>query len=109
MLRIRAACVSLKKSASPSGRGSAWLERLVRDQEVGGSNPLAPTKPFNITELRRLRAFNRPFAFVPILVPSLPHFGHARRSRELDRKQVLGGFRRQFSPGVCMSRRLAGS
>ena len=25
-----------------SGRGSAWLERLVRDQEVGGSNPLAP-------------------------------------------------------------------
>lgn len=26
-----------------SGRGSARLERLVRDQEVGGSNPLAPT------------------------------------------------------------------
>ena len=26
-----------------SGRGSAWLERLVRDQEAGGSNPLAPT------------------------------------------------------------------
>jgi hypothetical protein len=31
----------------PSGRGSAWLERLVRDQEVGGSNPLAPTILFN--------------------------------------------------------------
>src|SRR6185312_14481794 len=31
-------------AVSPSGRGSAWLERLVRDQEVGGSNPLAPTK-----------------------------------------------------------------
>ena len=30
-------------AVSPSGRGSAWLERLVRDQEVGGSNPLAPT------------------------------------------------------------------
>src|ERR1041385_4897255 len=30
-----------------SGRGSAWLERLVRDQEVGGSNPLAPTNSFN--------------------------------------------------------------
>ena len=29
-----------------SGRGSAWLERLVRDQEVGGSNPLAPTNLF---------------------------------------------------------------
>ncbi len=30
-----------------SGRGSAWLERLVRDQEVGGSNPLAPTNLSN--------------------------------------------------------------
>ena len=30
-----------------SGRGSAWLERLVRDQEAGGSNPLAPTNSFN--------------------------------------------------------------
>ena len=27
-----------------SGRGSVWLERCVRDAEVGGSNPLAPTK-----------------------------------------------------------------
>ena len=27
-----------------SGRGSAWLERVVRDHEVGGSNPLAPTR-----------------------------------------------------------------
>ena len=26
-----------------SGRSAAWLARLVRDQEVGGSNPLAPT------------------------------------------------------------------
>jgi hypothetical protein len=31
-----------------TGRGSARLERLVRDQEVGGSNPPAPTlKPAN--------------------------------------------------------------
>jgi hypothetical protein len=30
------ACVS-------SGRSAAWLARLVRDQEAGGSNPLAPT------------------------------------------------------------------
>ena len=29
--------------AVSSGRGSAWLERLVRDQEVPGSNPGAPT------------------------------------------------------------------
>src|SRR6266850_7301945 len=29
-----------------SGRGSAWLEHLVRDQGVGGSNPLAPINRF---------------------------------------------------------------
>ena len=31
-----------------SGRGSVWLERTVRDREVGGSNPLAPTTTLNI-------------------------------------------------------------
>ena len=30
-----------------SGRSAAWLARLVRDQEAGGSNPLAPTISFN--------------------------------------------------------------
>jgi hypothetical protein len=30
-----------------SGRSAAWLARLVRDQEVEGSNPFAPTIPFN--------------------------------------------------------------
>ena len=28
---------------SLSGRSAAWLARLVRDQEVEGSNPFAPT------------------------------------------------------------------
>jgi hypothetical protein len=37
----------LRGESMTSGRGSAWLERLVRDQEVGGSNPLAPTNSFN--------------------------------------------------------------
>ena len=31
-------------NAHCSGCGSARLERLVRDQEVGGSNPLTPTQ-----------------------------------------------------------------
>ena len=33
----------------PSGRSAAWLARLVRDQEAGGSNPLAPTILFILT------------------------------------------------------------
>ena len=36
-------------------RVGAWLslvERLVRDQEAGGSNPLAPTNPLPISALR---------------------------------------------------------
>ena len=44
-------CVSSQDAMNPpipqkthtSGCGSAWLERLVRDQEVAGSNPVTPT------------------------------------------------------------------
>ena len=31
-----------------SGRSAAWLARLVRDQEVEGSNPFAPTTPLKV-------------------------------------------------------------
>jgi hypothetical protein len=31
-------------SAHTSGRGAAWLARLLWEQEVGGSNPPAPTR-----------------------------------------------------------------
>ena len=34
-------------SGNRSGRSAAWLARLVRDQEVDGSNPFAPTILFN--------------------------------------------------------------
>src|SRR4029077_18316606 len=47
----RICCVKLVLDASQrlcgeaclSGRSAAWLARLVRDQEVDGSNPFAPT------------------------------------------------------------------
>src|SRR5690242_5533908 len=35
--------LSWRSGACLSGRSAAWLARLVRDQEAGGSNPLAPT------------------------------------------------------------------
>src|SRR5580700_11613304 len=42
----RSTCSSLVKR-NRSGRSAAWLARLVRDQEVDGSNPFAPTILFN--------------------------------------------------------------
>ena len=33
----------LSLHAGRAGCSSAWLERLVRDQEVAGSNPVTPT------------------------------------------------------------------
>ena len=30
-----------------TGRGAAWIARLLGVQEVGGSNPLAPTENLN--------------------------------------------------------------
>ena len=48
---VRACLLGVQQiTLEASGRGSAWLERLVRDQEVGGSNPLAPTNSFNSLE-----------------------------------------------------------
>src|SRR5216684_9028923 len=38
--------------ASLSGRSAAWLARLVRDQEVDGSNPFAPTISFGTNNLQ---------------------------------------------------------
>ena len=46
-LALRKGHQKLKKDAErfswPTGCGSAWLERLIWDQEVAGSNPVTPT------------------------------------------------------------------
>ena len=42
-LRARCREERIRISSASAGRGAARLARLVRDQEVGGSNPLAPT------------------------------------------------------------------
>src|SRR5438105_1573091 len=39
-------------SCTKTGCSSAWLERLVRDQEVAGSNPVTPTR---LTTTRALK------------------------------------------------------
>ena len=41
--RCRIVAVELGRTAPLAGCSSAWLERLVRDQEVEGSNPFSPT------------------------------------------------------------------
>ena len=41
--RIRRTLKEKDIENNPSGCGSAWLERLVWDQEVAGSNPVTPT------------------------------------------------------------------
>ena len=36
-------CYELQNHITLTGCGSAWLERLIWDQEVAGSNPVTPT------------------------------------------------------------------
>src|SRR5882762_6312238 len=67
-----------------SGRSAARLARLVRDQEVGGSNPLAPTENQMLDGLRVSSiSFREP------LVDSLPLIAVTRargRSKTSDRR-----------------------
>ena len=45
-------------SPHEAGRSSAWLERLVRDQEAAGSNPVAPIASDDDTSCRMLTFAN---------------------------------------------------
>ena len=39
---IECSCYELQNHITLTGCGSAWLERLIWDQEVAGSNPVTP-------------------------------------------------------------------
>ena len=39
---IKYFCYELQNHITLTGCGSAWLERLIWDQEVAGSNPVTP-------------------------------------------------------------------
>ena len=57
-----------------SGRSAAWLARLVRDQEVEGSNPFAPTTPkFTNYELLTYTIVSGRRRFKPLIGPT-PQF-----------------------------------
>jgi hypothetical protein len=53
----RSTCSSLVKR-NRSGRSAAWLARLVRDQEVDGSNPFAPTTPKSLPYMALGNSYN---------------------------------------------------
>lgn len=44
-------CVAEIRDNAASGCGSAWLEHLVWDQGVAGSNPVTPTKNEPVTKV----------------------------------------------------------
>jgi hypothetical protein len=43
MLRMRCAKAKIDIYAGHTGRGAAWLARVLWEHEAGGSNPPAPT------------------------------------------------------------------
>jgi hypothetical protein len=56
-----------------SGRSAAWLARLVRDQEVGGSNPLAPTNLFKNLSLSLTVSSTAIVAVFVVTQKPIPH------------------------------------
>ena len=48
--------ITLAIDCKDSGRGAAWLARLLGVQEVPGSNPGGPTKPLSSISCRKIAA-----------------------------------------------------
>ncbi len=82
--------------SNETGRSSAWLERTVRDREVAGSNPVAPTpldgKPFDeiaVTQRELLRFTatpkNKTLEIFGEKQPEIAPGVHARAIREMGR------------------------
>ena len=62
-------CVTDEYAADETGCGSAWLERLIWDQEVAGSNPVTPI--YNLI-IMRVQFNGRTLAFQARYVGSIP-------------------------------------
>src|SRR5215813_10666251 len=72
----------------------AWLslvERSVRDREVVGSNPIAPTFRISNLEADALSAFLLIPAFIPALHIVSPTFSHYRTLLRADTRRLVFG------------------
>ena len=58
-----------------SGRSAAWLARLLREQEVGGSNPLAPTNISSRPKREELITFGDASEFLKNMPMVKKHLG----------------------------------
>jgi hypothetical protein len=82
----RPASISLESATFPSGHSSAWLERTVRDREVGGSNPLAPTNLATIA-----RRMKRPVILIVTLLCAAPLLAWGEKGHYLSNEAATFG------------------